>query len=133
MNYFHISVKGFIFYKDKYLFIQKTDNGTENSGYWELPGGGLNFGEFPELALKREIKEETGLDINVIKPLIVWSFNKNTTKQVVGITYLCEAINDEVVISEEHDNYTWVKKEDFNKIILLPELKEDMKKWMESL
>lgn len=133
MNYYHISVKGFVLYKDKYLFVQKTNNGSKNQGYWELPGGGLDFGELPEIALAREIKEETGLNIEVLKPLIIWSFLKNKNKQVIGITYLCETLEDSVQISSEHDDYIWIKKEEFNSISILPELKMDIEKWMDFL
>ena len=130
MSLFHISVKGFIAYKDKYLFIKKVSNGSKNQGYWELPGGGLNFGELPEDGLTREAREETGLNIAVLKPIITWSFLKNNNKQVIGITYLCEAKDEKVTISEEHEDFAWVKKKDFDNIDLLPELKEDIKKWM---
>jgi 8-oxo-dGTP diphosphatase len=130
MNRFHVSVKGFIIWEDKYLFIKKVSNGSKNQGYWELPGGGLDFGELPEDGLAREIKEETNLEIIVLRPLITWSFIKNNNKQVIGITYLCEAKNNTVTISEEHEDFAWVKKEDFDNINLLPELKEDIKKWM---
>jgi ADP-ribose pyrophosphatase YjhB (NUDIX family) len=33
------------------------------SGYWTLPGGGLNFGEAPADAMVREVEEETGLHV----------------------------------------------------------------------
>jgi ADP-ribose pyrophosphatase YjhB (NUDIX family) len=35
------------------------------TGYWTLPGGGLEFGESPEQAVVREVFEETGLHIRV--------------------------------------------------------------------
>ena len=35
-------------------------------GAWTLPGGGLNFGEHPEQAMVREVREETGLDCEAI-------------------------------------------------------------------
>ncbi len=95
-----------------------------------MPGGGLDFGELPEDGLAKEIKERTNLEIIVLRPLITWSFIKNNNKQVIGITYLCEAKNNTVIISEEHEDFAWVKKEDFDNINLLPELKEDIKKWI---
>lgn len=36
----------------------------ENSGKWDLPGGGLVWGELPHEGLKREVREELGLDIS---------------------------------------------------------------------
>lgn len=120
-------------HEDKYLFVKKTNNGSQNQGYWELPGGGLCFGELPEIALAREIKEETNLDISIIKPLLVWSFIKNKIKQVVGITYLCKSSSNLVKTSEEHDDFIWIKKEDFGSISILPELKKDIEKWMTAL
>ena len=39
--------------------------------YWTLPGGGVNVGETFEQAVIREVKEETGLDVTVSKPLFI--------------------------------------------------------------
>ena len=40
----------------------------EHRGWWELPGGGLNWGESPEACLKRELQEEMGLTVIKIAP-----------------------------------------------------------------
>jgi len=39
--------------------------GTPGAGLWTLPGGGLRFGEDPETGVRREVLEETGLEIAV--------------------------------------------------------------------
>jgi 8-oxo-dGTP diphosphatase len=46
------------------------------SGQWELPGGGLNFGEDIHQGLKREIEEETGMRVKSIseKPVYIWTW-----------------------------------------------------------
>ncbi|MGH3624950.1 MAG: NUDIX domain-containing protein [Sciscionella sp.] len=45
---------------ERVLLIQTT---YRDDGYWEIPGGGLNEGEFPFDAARREVKEELGLDL----------------------------------------------------------------------
>ena len=44
------------------------------SDFWSPPGGGLNFGESARMGLKRELKEETGLDVDVLDFLFTSEF-----------------------------------------------------------
>jgi 8-oxo-dGTP diphosphatase len=55
--FYRLSLKGLILNdtRDKFLIVQ------ENNGLWELPGGGLDWGENPQDGLRREIKEEMGI------------------------------------------------------------------------
>ena len=66
-------------------------------GKWNLLGGKLEFGETPEQALVREVKEESGLDIEVIKvipKIFTRIFNKNDGSkfQIVTINYECMVV-----------------------------------------
>ncbi|PCI30130.1 NUDIX hydrolase [Candidatus Kaiserbacteria bacterium] len=56
--YYRTSVKAIIINEKKEFLLAKEEN-----GYWELLGGGLDFGEDPTEGLKREIFEETGLEV----------------------------------------------------------------------
>lgn len=49
----------------KYLLAER--NKENYNGYWIIPGGGVKFGETIEEAAIREIKEETNLDVEIIK------------------------------------------------------------------
>ncbi len=62
-------VSAMIFSKDGKLFQGKKhpENGGVYSGFWHIPGGGVKEGENKIEALKREILEETGIDISKYK------------------------------------------------------------------
>ncbi len=63
-TYYRVSIKALIFNenREKFLVI------LEDNGYWELPGGGLDWPEGAEEGLRREIKEEMGLEVVEINP-----------------------------------------------------------------
>ncbi|HHH84627.1 MAG TPA: NUDIX domain-containing protein [Firmicutes bacterium] len=61
--------------------------------FWVLPGGRVHLGESTEEALIREIKEEMGVGIKILRPL--WAvenffIHQGTNHQNFGITYLAE-------------------------------------------
>ena len=66
-----VSVGGLIVNTDKeVLIVKRSERDDFLPGYWEIPGGGADYGEEPEEALKREIKEECGVSIEVKLPLL---------------------------------------------------------------
>lgn len=104
---FHITVKGIVVLDNKILLLKRVKPSTDGLGFWELPGGGLEYGETPNQALIRELKEETGLDIVIIKP--AYTFTKiREDYQTVGIGFLCIPKNDHVCLSDEHTDYCFV-------------------------
>ena len=81
-------------------------------------------GETPNQALIRELQEETGLDIIIIKP--AYTFTKiRKDYQTVGIGYLCIPKNDHVRLSHEHSDYRFVSIQEA-KELLNPEIYNDI-------
>jgi 8-oxo-dGTP diphosphatase len=61
---------------DGRLLLCRLSDITERPGWWTLPGGGINFGEHPEVAAIRELAEETGLTGRIVELLAVDSIQR---------------------------------------------------------
>jgi len=108
MNNFRIAVKSFIVNnRNELLLIKRRDNDPHTPGAWEIPGGRLELGEDPFEGLKRETKEETGLDVEVLNPLKVHHFTREDGQKITMITFLCKPVSNSVNLSKEHTNYLW--------------------------
>lgn len=112
-----VVVKGIIIHNNKFLIVKRDDNDEIGAGTWEFVGGKIEFGEGLEDALKREVKEEVGIDIMVEKLLYATTFNTDPTRQVVILAYKCGTKDNEVVLSNEHSNYKWASKDELRDIL----------------
>jgi 8-oxo-dGTP diphosphatase len=105
---FAVATKAIV-YRDKiFLVVFKSDKEDVNPNSYYIPGGRIDFNEELDDALKREVKEESGLEIEIIQPTDAWSFLKDEDTQLTGITYLVIGQKGEVVLSEEHSSYEWL-------------------------
>ena len=69
--FYRVSVKGLCVVDDKILLVKEP---KELSGQWELPGGGLDFGESLRAGLEREVEEEMKLNVISVsrQPIYSW-------------------------------------------------------------
>ncbi len=106
---FFIGVKAIIEKDGKILFIKRSEKYEHLNEAWDIPGGRINFGEEPEEGLKRELKEETGLELDEINQILdAATVFKNEEKQIVRITYLCTVKDGKQKLSQEHTDLQWV-------------------------
>jgi len=101
-----------------------------------VPGGHIKYGETIKEAIKREVKEEVGLDIKVKKILFVQELiePKDYCKKrhFVSLQCICSAKNDDVKIdNDEMQDYKWVKPENGLKEKTDPYTHEFIKKYLE--
>lgn len=96
------------------MLIKRTTEARGDYYHWEFPGGRLEFGESPMQALKREINEETGFEVEKLILLNAWNSFKDECTEIIGLTYICTANGDNVMLSKEHSDYEWVTYEEMN-------------------
>ena len=128
MGKFRILVKGIVQYKNKFLAVERWyDDRIFEPYQWEFIDGEMVFGETPEGAVARIIKEKTGLSVQVNKPLYTWGF---TAGEICtsGIAFLCDAQNDEIILSEDLHDSLWVLKEDISQVITNQAVVKDVEK-----
>ena len=104
---FHVHVDAIVCRGNEILIMKRAMGFM--SGAWYLPGGALENDEQPNEAVRREIREETELEVANVRPLCAWQYMPDETAHGVGITYVCDAASDaEPVINEEHSAARWV-------------------------
>lgn len=95
--------------KGEILLLRRSDKNNSYQGCWQLPEGKIEFDEQPEEALRREIKEETGLDL-VSSDLVFAISTRMTAKgvdyHVVRIVYEVEC-KGSVKLSQDHNDSCW--------------------------
>jgi 8-oxo-dGTP pyrophosphatase MutT (NUDIX family) len=116
----HFVVTGYVVFGEQTLLLFH-----KKLKMWLPPGGHIDPGELPEEALRREIKEETGLEVDILAPRrerdpeepgVVNLHIPNHVQledipnhaQHIDLVYYCLAKNGEAAFSEaEHDGMRW--------------------------
>ncbi len=97
---FRIACSAIIERGGEYLMARRRD-----IGWWNLPGGGLEAGETVEQGLAREVREEIGAEIRVVRLVGVYS---KPQKQEVVLTFLCKLAGDtQPTTSDEISEIGW--------------------------
>ena len=112
--------------KNKILLV-KEGKGPQN-GLWGLPKGSVDEGELPQLAVKRELREECGIDAEVLGLV---GLRECLIKQTPAIfmAYLVDSKNSVIKIdNDEITDYGWFEIKDFQ---TLPWISEAMKELAE--
>jgi len=106
-----VGVKIFLQNKDnKYLLVKRSQEKYKNTkGCWDIVGGRIEIGSNLIDNLKREVMEETKLEI-ISKPILVYAQDiiPNEEKHVVRLSYVGKTDGDPVLDISENVEYKWL-------------------------
>jgi len=107
-----LSVKGVVIRDGRVLLL------LNERGEWDLPGGRPDPGEDHRTALTREVREETGLDVEVGRLLDEHMFEVLPQRFVRIAAYACLLLGEgDVVLSHEHREMRWLPLEELGETI----------------
>lgn len=92
--------------KGQMLLVQRADN-VDYGGLWCIPCGYVEYDEDVRFALKREMKEETNLEVVVGKVFAVHSNFHNPKQHTVGIWFECSVAGGNLLAGDDAQKADW--------------------------
>lgn len=111
--------------QDRVLLIQRTDNGL-----WALPGGAQDFGEYIAETAVRETREESGIDVEVVDIVGIYTnpnhlieFSDGEVRQQFSICFRAQPIGGQLSTSEESAQVRWIAKSELDSLPIHPSMR----------
>lgn len=138
----HRIVSTCIIYKEgKYLLLQRSFEKKVFPGKWTVPGGGLTIDDYINLpkttsdhwyfalenSLRREIKEEAGIEVGKINYLCDMTFIRSDNIPVVILSFYASHKSGEIKLDEDSIDYVWATYEEAKKYDLVEGLINEIK------
>ncbi len=136
----YVVTTGIVIKDGRYLITKRSENEKAFPGLWTVPGGKLTKDDYInepkhtadhwynvlENDLKREVKEETGLDIKNIRYLTSLVYIRSDNIPTLIISLYCDYALGEVELSDELVEYAWIKADELDRYQFVPGLKEEI-------
>jgi ADP-ribose pyrophosphatase YjhB (NUDIX family) len=107
------------------LVIRRRDNGQ-----WALPGGGMDLGESIKDAAVREVREETGLTVEVTglvgvysNPRHVMAYADGEVRQQFSLCYTTRLIGGDLQIDDESTDIRWATPDEIQDLAMHPSIR----------
>lgn len=120
---FTLSAKVVILDKDgRCLLLRRSASSKAGAGKLDLPGGKVDAGEAFESALRREVREEAGLEVS-LEQVLGAAQSDLPDRRVAYLILEASLASGEVCLSNEHTEYLWVERASLAKMDLCPQFK----------
>lgn len=117
-----VGVGGVVVHRNRVLLIRR--RGEPLKGEWSIPGGVLELGEELAEGVRRELKEETGLEVEPLEVLVVFDRIMREGRRVrfhfVIVDYACRLKRGRLEPASDVLDARWVRREDLPKYHLTP-------------
>jgi len=124
-----ISHKTLIFNKSgQILTLFRTETAPFYPNTWDFPGGLVSDAEEIEASARREIKEESGLEVGKLEEIDKIEIKNHKGKDWITFIFKAKSDSDKVTLSYEHNNFRWVQPEEFLNLEAPDRLKEVTRK-----
>lgn len=107
------------------LLIKRRDNTL-----WALPGGGHDIGESIEQTAVREVKEETGLDVEITglvgiytNPAHIVAFSDGEVRQQFSLCFTTRLRGGELTIDHESTDIAWTAPDNIDRLDMHPSMR----------
>jgi ADP-ribose pyrophosphatase YjhB (NUDIX family) len=95
--------------QDRVLVIRRQDTGD-----WQAPGGVLELAESFEDGVRREVAEETGVDIEVERLSGVY---KNVSRGIVALVFRCRPVTTSATPTDEASEVRWMSRDEVRELM----------------
>jgi len=128
------TVGALIFNQEDKIFLMKTHKWRNR---YSIPGGHIELGERIVDALRREVKEETSLDIYDIRFIGIQEYIFDDAfwekKHFIFIDYACKTKSTEVRLNSEGQDYIWVSLDKVFNLPIEPYTERTIKEYMKKI
>src|SRR3989338_5504505 len=105
-----VATKAFVMHEGKVLLLKESSKYQDgvHVGEFDVVGGRVKPGQHFKESLLREVKEETGLIVQVGKPFFVTEWRpiiKGEEWQIISIFFECDTESNDVKLSDDHSDY----------------------------
>lgn len=136
-----IAVTGIIEKDGKYLILKRSDREVAYPGYWIVPGGKLVRHEYESLpktpntddwydivafTLKKEIKEEAGIEVENIRYLTDMTFIRPDDIPALVLSYWCRHESGEVKLGKDLVEHAWITPDEGNAYKIIPGILDEI-------